>query len=90
MDVVVEGVGDLLPRRLPKHFEQAADSVDEAAVAEGVVCVPDPAPYVEQIAKYREAGFDELFVNQIGPDLDGFLRFFTSEVQPRLPGAAAA
>jgi G6PDH family F420-dependent oxidoreductase len=75
---------------MPAHFAQAAEVVDEAATAEAIVCGPDVDAYVEHITKYREAGFDELYMNQIGPDQDGFLRFFTTEVQPWLAEPATA
>ena len=33
---------------------------------------------------YLEAGYDELYVSQIGQDQAGFLDFFAKEVRPRL------
>ena len=67
---------------LPRHFEQAAQLVTEGAVAESVVCGPDPSRYVEQIRAYVDAGFDHVFVHQIGEDQEPFLRFFAEQVLP--------
>ncbi len=69
---------------MPLHFEQAAQLVDENEVAASIPCGPDPEAHVEAIERYRAAGFDELFVNQIGKDQEGFLRFFEAEIRPRL------
>ena len=68
----------------PTHFEQAAEMVDEDDVAERVVCGPDPGPHIEMIEKYRDAGFDHVYFHQVGPDQDGFFRFYTDEVLPKL------
>jgi hypothetical protein len=31
-----------------------------------------------------DAGFDHVYLHQIGPDQEGFFDFFTKEVAPRL------
>jgi G6PDH family F420-dependent oxidoreductase len=68
----------------PAHFEQAAEMVDEDDVAQRVVCGPDVGRHVEMIEKYRDAGFDHLYFHQVGPDQEGFLRFYRDEVLPRV------
>jgi G6PDH family F420-dependent oxidoreductase len=65
---------------LPRHFEQATQDVTEAQIAKEITCGPDPAPYIEQIRKYEEAGFDHIYLHQVGPDQDGFLSFFSQEI----------
>jgi G6PDH family F420-dependent oxidoreductase len=69
----------------PEHFEQASELVTPDMVAQSVPCGPDPQPYVEQIKKYADAGFDELHIQQIGPDQEEFFTFFAKELQPLLP-----
>ncbi len=71
---------------LPAHFEQAAALVREEDVAEVVVCGPDPDRHLDAIRRFAEAGFDHVYVHQVGPDQEGFLRFYERE----LLGAAAA
>lgn len=68
----------------PSHFEQASELVTEDMVAGTVPCGPDPERHLQSINAYLEAGFDEVYVNQIGPDLGGYLRFFKEELEPRL------
>ena len=68
----------------PAHFEQAAELVTEEMVAEDVPCGPDVDRHVEAIKAYGEAGFDELYVNQIGPDQDAFFAAYREHVLPRV------
>jgi G6PDH family F420-dependent oxidoreductase len=69
---------------LPSFFEQAVESVDEDDVTTKVACGPDPERHLEMIRKYAEAGYDEVFIHQIGADQDGFLRFYGEEVLPKV------
>jgi coenzyme F420-dependent glucose-6-phosphate dehydrogenase len=73
-------LGQELP--LPSHFEQAAEMVDEDAVAEVVVCGPDPEAHLAGIRKFVEAGYDCVYVHQVGPDQEGFFDFYEREVLP--------
>jgi coenzyme F420-dependent glucose-6-phosphate dehydrogenase len=69
---------------LPAHFEQAAEDVTEAEVAEKIVCGPDPERHLGEIRKYEQAGFDHVYVHQVGRDQEGFFRFYEREILPRL------
>ena len=44
------------------------------------MCGPDPARHLELIAKYAEAGYDHVYVHQVGPDQEGFLDFYRREI----------
>ncbi|MFI6788238.1 LLM class F420-dependent oxidoreductase [Nonomuraea sp. NPDC050383] len=72
----------LLP--LPRHFEQLAESVTEEQAVGGSPCGPDPEAHVQAIREYVDAGFDEVYVNQIGAEQDAFFDFYAREVLPRL------
>jgi G6PDH family F420-dependent oxidoreductase len=67
---------------LPSHFEEAAAMVSEDDVAQRVVCGPDPGRHVEGIQEFVDAGFDHVYVHQVGPDQDGFFDFYLREVLP--------
>jgi G6PDH family F420-dependent oxidoreductase len=69
---------------MPAHFDQASSLVTPEMIGTSIPCGPDPERYVEAITRYVDAGFDEIFVNQIGPDLPGFLDFYAREIRPRL------
>ena len=64
----------------PEHFEQAAQMVTPDDVAEAVPCGPNPEPIVEMIRQYAEAGYEHVYVHQIGRDQEGFLRFAEREL----------
>jgi hypothetical protein len=49
-----------------------------------VACGPDPERHRERIGAYLKAGFDHVWVHQIGPDQEGALRFYEREVLPKL------
>jgi G6PDH family F420-dependent oxidoreductase len=76
------GLGGELSQELPspKHFEQAVEPLQEDQVVSKFSLGPDPQPYVESLGKYAEAGYDVVFVTQIGPDQEGFLRFYEREL----------
>jgi len=65
---------------LPSHFEAASAMVDEDAIAEVVVCGPDPERHLEGIRMFADAGFDHVYVHQIGPDQEGFIEFYEREI----------
>lgn len=65
---------------LPSDFEQAAALVDQRDVAETVVCGPDPERHLEAIARFEDAGYDHIYVHQIGPDQAGFFTFYENRV----------
>jgi coenzyme F420-dependent glucose-6-phosphate dehydrogenase len=69
---------------LPRHFEQAAELVSEDDVAESVTCGPDPERHIEAIREYVDAGYTHVYAHQVGPDQEGFLRFYEAEVLPKL------
>ena len=79
-------LGQELP--LPSHFEEAAGMVTEDDVAKVVVCGPDVDRHVELVEKYAASGYTHVYVHQVGPDQDGFLEFYASEILPRYAGAA--
>jgi len=68
----------------PAHFEQVSELITPDMVAESVPCGPDPERFVAAIRQFEEAGYDHLYIQQIGPDQEGFLRFFEDEVRGRL------
>jgi G6PDH family F420-dependent oxidoreductase len=73
----------------PEHFEQAAELVTEDKVAESIACGPDLDAHLDSLREYADAGVDELFVQQVGPDQEGFFRVYEREVLPQF-GAVPA
>ena len=73
-----------------RHLEQASELVTAEQVAEQVPCGPDPKRHLEKINAYAEAGFDELYVQQIGPEQDAFFSAYKEHVLPRSGELTAA
>jgi G6PDH family F420-dependent oxidoreductase len=69
---------------MPAHFEQASELVTVEATMEKVACGPDPERHAAAVRPYLEAGFDEVYVSQMGEVTEGFFRFLRDEVEPRL------
>jgi alkanesulfonate monooxygenase SsuD/methylene tetrahydromethanopterin reductase-like flavin-dependent oxidoreductase (luciferase family) len=77
---------------LPEDFEALAALVDEDAIAEAIPRGPDPRPILDAIGRYVDAGFDHVYLHQVGPDQAGFLQFAAASLPPEFetrPAAAA-
>ena len=74
-----------LPQILPTpaHFEQATELVTEAMLAESVPCGPDVERIVATFQQFADAGFDELYVQQIGERQAEFFDVLAREILPR-------
>ena len=69
---------------LPRHFEQAVATLSQDQVAESITCGPDPERYLDAIRTYENSGFDHIYLHQVGPDQEGFVSFYRSELAPNL------
>jgi G6PDH family F420-dependent oxidoreductase len=69
-----------LPR--PRDFMAAQSLVPREAVAEMITCGDDPAAHIAQVRKYVDAGLDEVYVSQVGPDMEGFFDAWSKDVLP--------
>ena len=60
-------------------------------MAEAILCSPDADRHLERIQEYTDAGYDHVYIHQIGPDQAGFIDFAARDVLPRVgkPTAAA-
>lgn len=67
----------------PTHFEQAVELVTEEMVAESIVCGSNVEQHLELLQKYIDAGYDHIYVHQIGSDQEGFFRFYEKHILPQ-------
>jgi G6PDH family F420-dependent oxidoreductase len=65
---------------LPRHFEQVAELISEDDVAAKVVCSPDADAHRAAIQEFADAGYDHVYIHQVGPDQEGFLDFYSREI----------
>jgi coenzyme F420-dependent glucose-6-phosphate dehydrogenase len=66
----------------PTHFGDAVKPLREEDLAEIVPAGPDPEPHVDAIRAFVDAGYDHVWIHQIGPDQDAFFRLYRDEVIP--------
>jgi G6PDH family F420-dependent oxidoreductase len=66
----------------PEHFQQAASMVEPDAMITPVG--PDVGTHVQALRKFVDAGYDEVYVQQVGPEQEAFFRFYEREVLPGL------
>ena len=69
---------------IPRHFDEAAELVTPDQMADKIVCGDDPERFLERIREYAAAGFDEVHLSQVGPDVEGFLHFVVEELLPKV------
>jgi G6PDH family F420-dependent oxidoreductase len=70
----------------PAHIEQASELVTEEMIAEVTPCGPDLDRHLSALQEFADAGVDELFVQQIGPEQDEFFEVYGREIVPRFNG----
>jgi G6PDH family F420-dependent oxidoreductase len=80
-----EGIPGELAQVLPTpaHFEQASQLVTEDMIAGSVPCGPDVDRIAETFQQFADAGFDELYVQQIGPRQEEFFAMLERDLLPR-------
>ena len=71
-------LGQELP--LPRHFRQACESLTPDQVGEKIVCGPDAGRHREAISEFEQAGFDRVYVHQVGTDQASFFEFYAREI----------
>ena len=69
---------------LPSHFEQAAQMVSREELAELIVCGPDPERHRAAIQEYVDAGFDHVYVHQVGSRPGRLPRVLRARDPPRV------
>jgi len=79
-DVIPGESAQLLP--LPRHFAQLSELVSEDMIS--APCGPSPDDHIKGIRAYVDAGFDEVYINQVGSGHAGFFEFYADQVLPRL------
>jgi G6PDH family F420-dependent oxidoreductase len=68
----------------PKIFEGAAEMVTPEMIAENIICGNDVDENVAEIQKYADAGFDHIYIHQVGSDQETFFEFYQQKVMPKL------
>lgn len=67
-----------------EHFEQASTLVTREKLAETTTAGRDVKAHVKAFAPFVDAGFDEIYVANMGPDYADMLRAYGTDVLPAL------
>ena len=68
---------------LPTHFEKTVELIEPTKITEDVILGPEPQRHIDAINKFVDAGFDHVYVHQIGLKQEQFFRFYTEKVLPK-------
>ena len=68
----------------PEHFEQATELVTMESTRESTVAGNDPEQHLDQIRQYADAGYDELYIANMGPHHQEMIEFYGKEILPAL------
>jgi len=74
----------------PRQFEELAAYVDPDRTRSSVACGADPVRQAAAFRPYVDAGFDEVYVGNIGPHYAAMIRQFGDKVLPAVRGLRAA
>jgi len=56
----------------------------EEQVSQSIICGANPDDYLHEVSKYVSAGFENIYIHQVGPNQDGFMSFAENELLPEL------
>lgn len=66
-----------------EQFESTADAVGRTGITDTVVCATDASPVIAAIDLFVGAGYDTIYLHQIGPDQTRLASMASKELLPR-------
>jgi G6PDH family F420-dependent oxidoreductase len=66
----------------PEHFEALTDDIGQDAIRASVVCSVDAEPVIRAIDRFAAAGFDSVYLHQVGPDQQRLADLARAELLP--------
>ena len=68
----------------PQHFEQASELVTKESTADSIVAGSDLDAHLGALKEYVDAGFDEVYVANMGPNFNEMIAAYGRDVLPAL------
>ena len=68
----------------PEELAAASELVTEEHLAGTVLCSADPEAHLTAIGRFASAGFDRVYVHQVGPDQRALFALYEDQVLPSL------
>ncbi len=69
--------------RLPRDFESTSKLVRIEDVSKNVPTGADTEAILQAMQKYIDTGFDHIYIHNIGPNQEQFIKFFSKEILPK-------
>ncbi|HWO94656.1 MAG TPA: TIGR03557 family F420-dependent LLM class oxidoreductase [Dehalococcoidia bacterium] len=66
----------------PSDFDALAKLTRDEEKVKGFALGPDPEVHLATLRAYVEAGYTHVYVHQVGPDQEGFFRFYERNILP--------
>ena len=75
---------------LPRHFEQITDdlSADMMEKSGSITCGPSPETHIAAIQQFIDAGFDHIYLHQIGDEQLEFIDYVRTEIMPHFESSS--
>lgn len=68
----------------PSLFEGAAAMVSPEDIEKSIICGDDVDAHLQEIQKYVDAGFDHIYIHQVGPEQERMFKFYQDKIMPAL------
>ena len=69
--------------KLPQHYKNTASLITPDKASEKAPLGPDIEGILKSIQTYQDAGFDHIYIHNIGPNQLGFIKFAEKEILPK-------
>lgn len=66
--------------KTPKYFKDAVTGIPKEMITESIICSTDPNKHIDKIQEYIDAGFDYVYVHQVGPNQKELIDFYTNNI----------
>ena len=68
---------------LPTQFDEIVSLIRPETITEGMPLGPEPDDHLAGIKEFIDAGFDHVYVHQVGPHQREFFSFYADKILPR-------
>ena len=65
-----------------EQFESTAEAIGRGRITDAIVCATDAAPVIDAVDAFVGAGYDTIYLHQIGPDQARLASMATNEILP--------
>lgn len=80
--IIANGKGINWEMPTPKCFEALAKMIDPNTPFDGIAYGDNPQDHIDKIKGFIDAGYDHIFIHQLGPHQKEFIDFYKDEVLP--------